>query len=304
MDTIEPKAPDSLSQPSLHKVVRRLRVLGGATAGFGGTLLKIPAAWIANSTWLPALLTADVITTGGVLGLTVGGAAVVASYSAETVQTLSGIVQMTFAQIRVGKEEFHLKILRVDDLSRLYVDYRRIFGSELIPEAQVAQWMKKNPTIAFEVLRIAKKGTTETSERVGFFELLPLTKSGEEKLRRDQPQTANLSPKDIHSATRWSMAKAYYIASIGVVDTASFSKPARQALARRKIEGVVMKLLRERLSFLSAKQTIEVYARPVTADGLRLVKDYKFRKRQAHLSDTQAIWSGDVHLGSAVQQTA
>lgn len=271
----------------------------------GGTLIELPAAWIvSHSAWLPTIFTADFVLTGGIVLATIGGLAVLASYSVEAVQKISGILSRTLASIRVGTETFDLRVLKLEDLSEIYVEYRRIFGSDLIPQTQVAEWMKKNPMIAFEVLRSSTKDLGKKRDRAGFFELLPLTQAGEAKLRREAPHTADLGPRDIHSAVRWNMAKAYYIASVGVVEPPGPVREKRRDLARKRSEGAVMKLLQERLGFLSSRRTIEVYARPVTDDGLRLVKNYGFRKRQTHLSDSQAIWSGEVHLGSAVAQQA
>src|SRR5690242_18635352 len=110
-DKTKPENP--ASQPSLNRFVRRLRGSGLAAGAIGTALAKIPAAWI------PVVVGADIVTTGGVVISAIGGLAVLSSYSAETVGILSGAVRKTLVSIFVGTEEFELRVLSIQDLGEI-----------------------------------------------------------------------------------------------------------------------------------------------------------------------------------------
>jgi len=151
-------------------------------------------------------------------------------------------------------------------------------------------------------VRVVEKRGSIGKELVGFFELLPLTKTGEAKLRRNEPDTSSLTKDDIHSAIRWASTRAYYIASVGVVDPENIRRPGRRLAERARAEGVVTKMLFRTLLKLGARGQIEVYGRPVTEHGLRLARDYGFTQRQTHLPADQAIWSRRIDNESKIER--
>lgn len=101
------------------------------------------------------------------------------------------------------------------------------------------------------------------------------------KLRRNEPDTASLTARDIHSATRWATARAYYIASVGVMDPENIKRPGRRRAERARAAGIVTKMLFETLIGYGARGRIQVYGRPVTEDGLRVAYEYGFAQRQS-----------------------
>ncbi|HLA72842.1 MAG TPA: hypothetical protein VK624_15145 [Steroidobacteraceae bacterium] len=282
---------------SLNRFVRKLRIWGGSLFALGIILVKLPVdKFRPYFEWLPNFVTEPLVNGTGFILFVAGILLGLGSWSVHIVRKWSGVLKRRIITIRFGEESFDLRVLKPEDLPATYPVYQMHFGNELLPQAQVESWMAKNPLIAFEVLRKVKKGLDETDERVGFFEMLPLARSGEQKLTRAEPRTADILDRDIHSAVRWHTASAYYIASVGVIEPANIVKQKRRDLAARKHEGAVMKLLRQRLQELSTKSAISVYARPVTSRGLDLVEDYSFSKLQKHKPDTEAIWRGDVRL--------
>ena len=280
-------------QYSMNRLVRGLRVAGPLMVAGGFEVAKDSSPEVLKElTWLPSLVTAGRLVEFGVGLIVVGLIAFGLSFSIQFLREVAGVyrrVLMTFSRYTV---DYRLRYMTPADFGVVYEEFRRIFGEEMIPPERVKEWMKKNPMIAYTVVR-ASRDHPDRYDLVGYFELLPLTKAGEEKLRRSRPDTGSLSVTDIYSPLKWAVATAYYVASVGVIDATN-----RKHENRRLVEGTVMRMLIEQLRCLGVRQTIDVYARPVTKDGLRLVREYGFRKRQTDLCDEKAIWCGTVNIES------
>jgi hypothetical protein len=285
-------------QRSVVRWVRALRILGGILFVAAAEALRESSPELLNLIpFKPLWVTHGLIVVIAVVLLVLSATLFLLSYSVVVIQLVAGIYRSAVSTLRHSATDYELRFMSKADLSVVYPVYQRIFGEDLIPADAVALWMSKNPMIAYKVVR-RPSGRAATSELVGFFELLPLTKSGESKLRGDNPNTGSLSLKDIFSATHWDQAKAYYIASVGIVESPHILKESRRQFERLRAEGTVMKMLVDQLRRLGARSTIDVYARPITRDGLRLVKEYGFHKRQEKLPDDKAIWSGEVNIDS------
>lgn len=285
-------------QLSLNRSVRAIRAWGASLAGYGLLTFKLPIdKEISKFSGLPSWLTEDNIQAVGWLALAAGLILWLLSWWGNFVAWASGVGREALINVTFGDAKIELRMLKISDLPSIYEVFKLTYGDDLISQTVVEAWMRKNPMIAYEVLRQPKKAG-KTLERIGYFEMLPLTKAGAKKLRGDNPQTADLVSADIHSGVKWAMADVYYIASVGVVEPENLKRAKLRSLAKAHYEGAIMKLLKERLCFLSARRSIEVLAKPVTDPGLKLVKSkkYHFKKLQSHLPDRQAIWSSQVSV--------
>lgn len=291
-------------QFSLNPLARRLRAAAGALLALGLGVLGCATQEIRSELpWLPDTVTPQRVALIGVALIALAIALAIVSYSAQGVEWLSRLGAGTLLTVRTMRRDYKLLEMRVGDLPRIYPVYRKVFGPEVIPQATVEQWMRKNPRVAWKIVWVARKTDAPREELVGFFELLPLTRSGEAKLLRNKPETGSLTKNDIHSAVRWKSARAYYIASVGVMDPENLKKRKRRLAERAASEGIVTKMLFETLLKLGAPNQINVYGRPVTEDGLRVAREYAFSQVQTHLAPSEAVWLRRFDNASRIERT-
>jgi ferric-dicitrate binding protein FerR (iron transport regulator) len=276
-----------LSQLTLW--IRVLRSLGCAACAIGFVLLKEGPDAVRL---LPALawISVRVLLQGGITLLVVGALLWACSYSLPALNAVFGLYKRVLDRLRYLSAIYELRLITPADLPSIYPVFQQALGLDLIPPEAVAAWMKKNPLIAYQVVRLIP-GRPDHQEMVGYFEILPLTKSGEAKLRRDYPEPRELKATDIRSPLQWNRARAYYIASVGVNGPMSSGGRSVSQSERALIERTVVRMLVKQLRCLGADCFIDVYARPATEDGLRLIHDHDFRKLQPNLPDREAIWT-------------
>ena len=159
------------------------------------------------------------------------------------------------------------------DLPDLYREFERFFGSDMLAIEDMTGWLKRNPDIAWRI--IGKKGQ-DPKVAVGFFELIPLTRPAIERLNAGKLDARSMTLK--HISSRGNRSSAYYIGSV-----------AASSESRRFKFATMFKLF-EHLRDLACESPITLYARPVTPDGLRLVKEYKFEKINRKLEDHESAW--------------
>lgn len=288
---------------SLNDFARSLRVTGAGLSGLGLALAGCAThEYLSEIPWMPNSITPSNVAIVSLVLFSIGAIVFAVSWSVRALQWIARLSHRALLTIRAMATDYQLLEMQATDLPDIYPVYRSVFGTELIPQTTVESWMAKNPRIGWKVVRVSAKRSSVRQHLVGFFEILPLTKAGEEKLRRDLPNTASITKNDIHSAVRWSSARAYYVASVGVMDPEGIRKTRRRLTEWAKSEGIVTKMLFETLRKLGARGRIEVYARPVTKDGLRLVRDYGFAQRQIHLPPEKAIWSREMDNTSTIER--
>jgi hypothetical protein len=187
----------------------------------------------------------------------------------------------TFEFLR-GRYVFFPSQAGVGDLDELYRHYTDLFGPELVPQAQMASWIQKNPSIAWRVLRYDQQKQREPPQLIGFFDIEPLTAEGEQKLRKESASTLALEKPDIRSK-KAREGRAYYIGSVGALK------------GRHTLEaGVTMIFFIQALENLCRNRNITVYARPATDDGVYLVRE-EFRMVKLYQKpDKEAVWVKEI----------
>jgi hypothetical protein len=188
-----------------------------------------------------------------------------------------------------GRYSYFISQAGMTDLDELYMHYVDLFGHSIVPQPQMVLWLKKNPRIAFRVLASDSKRPHEKPTVVGFFEIEPLTSSGESKLRRPDANTLSIGPSDIKSP-RSGLPHAYYVGSVG-------SPKACGDFHR----GITMAFLLEAVRDLCSAGRITVYARPATDVGLYLVKQLFAMSKLQDLPDKEAVWARDIPRNGFIQ---
>ncbi len=287
----------------LHRLVRRMRGAGFTALVLGLGFLGCATAEIRSELpWVPSWVTPANTALLGLALIVIGGTSIAVSFSVSALQWISEFWVRSFWRFSPVLRDYALLEMKLADMPDIYPVYQAIFGADLIPQATVEEWMRKNPRISWKIVRVIQKQGETRRELVGFFELLPLTKSGEAKLRKDEPNTASLTKDDIHSALRWASTRAYYVGSIGVIDAAQIKRPRRRLADRAKHEGIVAKMLLETLLKLGARGRIEIYGRPVTTDGLRLAREYGLTQHQEHLEPKMAVWRREINNNAKIER--
>lgn len=169
------------------------------------------------------------------------------------------------------------------DLEELYAHYESLFGTDIVPIDQMSSWLDKNGQIVTKIMKKMNSNPEEPFELVGFFDIEALTKYGEDKIRQANRRIGSITKSDIHSE-KLGNPKAFYIGCVGC--------PTGSTIW---LKGITMVFLIQKLKIISSGRTITVYARPVTDDGVYLVKDlFQMTKRHAG-ADKEVIWSKDIN---------
>jgi len=165
----------------------------------------------------------------------------------------------------------------VDELPGLYADFKRIFGNDIATLESMKLWLARNEDI---VWRITGKRGDEPDNVVGFFELIPLTKPAVRQLNAGRLDARRMTFR--HVASRGNRSTAYYIGSVGAL------------MNNRQYKFATMYTLIEHLREIAARSAVCLFARPVTPDGLRLIKAYSFQKVSSRMLDSESVWKLDL----------
>jgi hypothetical protein len=179
-------------------------------------------------------------------------------------------------QKRMRDATYWVEAAKVDDLDTLYKLYQSAFGLDLTPKEQMKKWVAKNSAIAWIVFR-APEADSLQRELVGFFDVEPLTKGAVRRLEEKEADARSMSDADIMKST--AQAVHFYIGSVGAVS----------AKHRWNVELCFL----DRIAYLSSKKAVTFYARPVTDDGLRLLRRNDF----APISKRHGVWKRNVGIG-------
>jgi hypothetical protein len=147
-----------------------------------------------------------------------------------------------------------------DQLPLVHEIATRYFGDDVSTLETMNRWWVKNPEIFFLLARIYR-GRQETNEEiVGYFCVVPLTKRAENRLRAGDLRGSQFEERDIASGP--GRCAAVYIGAL----------VAEGKVAR----GNLTTLVHYELATRWRKRAARAYTRPVTPDGLRLARKYKF----------------------------
>jgi len=162
------------------------------------------------------------------------------------------------------------------EVDLLYNDFIKLFGNDLMPPDTLKDIHKKN---ANTVMVIVPDDDTDNinTERIGFFEFFPLTEDGVSMLQAADGRSMNSS----HICDPSTNSENYYIASIG-------ASPKYKNDEFKK--GYIMKLFREYLLISNKYTPLNLFARPVSEDGLHWVTKEGFKKIQQDKLDRDSVW--------------
>lgn len=230
--------------------------LGVALCTVGGAVFAIGAAKEPISKLLPLPGTGFVVlmVSGGVLG-TVGALAFTLSFVAAPLQAAISVFVYGDADSR-----YVCSYARPQDLPRLHALYEEYFGNEAPKRELMREWLGKCPSALTIVQRLA--GNSHLSERrelVGSFKVLPLTRKGQAAVETGKATGSTLGSELI--AGPRSRPAGYYIG-----DVVATTQVAR---------GVVMAHIESAIP-TQIENEVTLYARPLTADGLRVMRAHGF----------------------------
>ena len=150
--------------------------------------------------------------------------------------------------------------IRANELHQHHAYWEKFFPGDISSLAQNKAWYRKNDKLFWFLFEVAsRKGKRHDEPKlVGSFSMIPLTKSAALQVYHEELSGPTFTAEHIAKASK---PPAIYIG--GVVAEGLFAKA--EALAR----------LSEKIDRLLEKK-ITIFTRPVTDDGLRLVKKYEF----------------------------
>jgi hypothetical protein len=149
------------------------------------------------------------------------------------------------------------KLLAIE-VADIHTFLTKCFGQDIATAAQMQAWY----AVRDDLFWILERGTKNGYQRVGFFELLPVKSGAKRGFEENSLTGTDLRAE--HLAKKKGSAAALYVGSI--VGTEHVAK----AYAIRQLEVRIQK-------FKKNKGAINVYARPVTPDGYRLMNRHGFQ---------------------------
>jgi len=153
-------------------------------------------------------------------------------------------------------------VARPADLEDIRILAQRLYETEDVsPLPQMRAWLRKYPRSFFVVFTRTRRRLFLTVEELqGYFCLLPISSNAAQKLCAGELRFKTLSEDDLMPRG----FSAIYIGGVAAIDEIS--------------RGVCLGRLETEIWNLAALQPdAELLARPVTKDGLRLVRSYGFR---------------------------
>jgi pimeloyl-ACP methyl ester carboxylesterase len=135
-----------------------------------------------------------------------------------------------------------------------------LFGSDVSGIELMRAWWHRNPSVFWLLRRVTRAPGTRTEQVVGFFCLIPTSKSTAAEIRSGAIKGATLSPNLVLAQSE--SIEALYIGGIAGVD------PHAKA-------DIMLALTTHLYSLERDPRGIIVLARPVTSIGLRIVRDYE-----------------------------
>jgi len=179
---------------------------------------------------------------------------------------------------RIKNLAFSRRNPKQSELHLLYKAMEQMFGPDILDLETFKKLHGKNPESVWLVLAEERKNTKVSSEIVGFFEFFPLTKYAATQIESGQKNGANLTPDDVRKKSN--SCKVFYLGSIG-----TWSKQMS-----RTYKAAVMQSFREYSQFSARTRKITLYTRPVTDDGLRLVKHNQFIRLRENCEEVETVW--------------
>lgn len=172
----------------------------------------------------------------------------------------------------------------LDDLPELYVSYRALFGaSGLVGQDEFSTWIIGCPNASWKIKEVTGN---EKGKVVGFFDIYPLNSRGKKYVEKGA-KTRSLTLKDIALTERH--PDAFYISSVGAI------------VDNWNIKAIVLANMKETIETYCRHRDITLYARPVTPDGLRLLRHYGFQRKFNDSTDENCFWYLKLGRGQSLK---
>ena len=150
---------------------------------------------------------------------------------------------------------------RFDELSDLH-DFAASFFTEPVSDLHIMQaWWNANNEVFQVIERITKIQGRVSMDTVGYFCVLPVSAAAANDLRSGTIAITALTESQI--VPQGTTVTAAYIGAVAGVDAIS--------------QGTALNFLQAHLRYLAAGAPLTLITRPVTPDGLRLVKGFSFQ---------------------------
>ena len=173
---------------------------------------------------------------------------------------------------------YHYEPISIVELDEFYArHYIDAYGPDLYPMDKYRLAIGKNPRIAFKVVEVARNSRT-LNRLIGFFDIIPLERSGSEKIRRGKNRAHKLplEPEDMAQSPE---------------GCTEFYLGGRASLKRDTCSrAVVLHAFESEFNLQRNGRRVELYARPVSDDGVRLMTTYGFTKLDLSVTDSEAYW--------------
>lgn len=214
------------------------------------------------------------------IGLTSG--AVIWSIPTMRYLAASGKRKWQDITIRFRKGTYRCSTISADEVHSFYRYYHQEYGPDLIPPEEYRKWILKNPAVSCKVHRLGTSAAQE-DRVIGFFDIIPLTKKGIERMETGVKKGKPLGLEHISSHRHTS--RAYYVGGIAAIEKTPFAKATIEEAFMRVVESY------------AALGSIVLYARPVSSDGKRLVEKYGFEQLAPDRIPEESYWRLRVSQG-------
>jgi hypothetical protein len=161
------------------------------------------------------------------------------------------------------------------DVKPVFELMKQFFGEETPSRNRMLEWQRRNKMVLTAVYVKKLRGGRTTQKLVGVFKVLPLTSQAVALLESEQLTGATLSANHI-------AAEGDQVAALYIGDVAASTHQGKAEVLRQLKHAVERQL----------KPGVSVYTRPLTADGIRLVRKYNFIPVTKELSPGSA---GRIH---------
>ncbi|MCB9165629.1 MAG: hypothetical protein H6592_14540 [Flavobacteriales bacterium] len=182
---------------------------------------------------------------------------------------------------------YKYEAIQVDELTEFYAShYIKAYGSDLYPLEKYRAAILRNPNIAFKVVEL-ERNTIKKNRLIGFFDIIPLNPTGSHKIvsGKNRSDKLPLQPEDMANHDNAASCIEYYIGGIASLRGDMCSRAA------------VMDAFEREFNKQRDGRDVTLYARPVSADGLRLMQTYRFEKLDRGIQDFQSYWYRSVTAG-------
>lgn len=169
------------------------------------------------------------------------------------------------------------------ELDELYSDFQKLFGDDLMNKNELKEIHNKNVNSIWIICRSnTPLVNRENDDKIGFFELFPITTPYSKKLLLNGTDGRTMGRKDIIGNDKV-RNKNYYLGSIGILPKKNYNSVL--------FKGIVLKKFIEYIYNLNQDIGFTIFTRPITPDGIKLVAKYKFEKSDNSATTNDCIWT-------------